>query len=181
MKRMTKILTAALMTSTFAAAPAVAGSIGADAGVSIGADSASSAGATSGSAGASVGIGADTSGGNATLGLNAAADTTSRAATNATQDEVISAIGANTDAASKVSTMTDASAVTVVNVGSTADVSAEEINQAVSQNEAAISDLRTSLQANAGIYKKLEAEGVNLSSVVAAKTAADGSLTVYVR
>ncbi|MGJ8571871.1 MAG: hypothetical protein ACSHXI_14340 [Hoeflea sp.] len=160
MKRMTKILTAALMTSTFAAAPAVAGSSSADAGVSIG---------------------AETSGGNATLGLNAAADTTSRAGTSAAQDEVILAIRANADAASKISTMTDASAVTVVNVGSTADVSAEEIDQAVSQNEATISDLRTSLQANAGVYNKLEAEGVNLSSVVAAKTAADGSLTVYVR
>ncbi|MCY0094054.1 hypothetical protein [Hoeflea ulvae] len=173
MKRMTKILTAALMTSSFAAAPALAGSVGADAGASIGMKNGTSTATTSGSAGTSVTDPA--------LGVNAAAETTSRDGADASKAEILAAIGDNTNAASDISAVTDASDVNIVELGSAAEVSAEDIDQAVSQNEDAVSKLRTSLQANSGVWNKLESEGVELSSVVAAKTDAEGSVTVYVR
>lgn len=184
MKRTMKILTAALMTSSFAAAPALAGSVGADAGANLGASSGSSAAVISGSAGASAGTGIDADSGNAKLGVNTTLDTNSRADADIRESDVLSAISANGKVASDVSTMSEAKDVTVIELGSadvSADVSADKIDQAVSQNESAVSDLRTSLQANAGVYKKLEAKGVKLSSVIAAKTDANGSLTVYVR
>lgn len=177
MTRMTKILTAALMSTSLVAAPALAGSLSVDTGASIGAKS----GSSGGSAGTSIGIGADTTDGGAKLGLNTAANATTGTQAGASQGEILSAISANAGAASEIQTITDARALTVVNVGSTADASLAEIDQAVKENQAAILALRTSIQANADVWNKLEAKGVQLASVVAAKTSTDDSLTVFVR
>ncbi|WP_210205805.1 hypothetical protein [Hoeflea marina] len=169
MKRMTKILTVALMSSSFAAAPALAGSLDADA----------KAGVNSGSTNAAAGTTLDTTASGAgDLGLSTSTNVAAQAGASA--DEIVALINADTDAASDIGSVTGANDVTVVSVDAEADGS-QSIDKAVNANQASISELRQSIQANADVSGKLEAEGVDVASVIAAQTGADGSLTVYVR
>lgn len=184
MKSMSKILSAALMTSTLAAAPAFAASHGA----SIGAGANVTAGASSSgqsSADGTLGVGADISGNAGALKLKTPMEPTGEAAASGqatvSEDEVIALIDTNAKAAVDVRAMTKADNVTVVRVDTTANAAMEDIDSAVRKNQTAVNTLRSALMANSELNQSLGAQGVDIASIVAAKAGADGSLTVYVR
>ncbi|AXS38764.1 hypothetical protein D1F64_00200 [Breoghania sp. L-A4] len=197
------------MATSFVVAPALAGSSdlkvrpGAAAGAKAHGGMKLNGGGHKVGAGAKVGIGAKASGGRKAQGLDTAAGTkagakargldtaagatsglkmTGSAGGNANnQGEVVSSIRSNNKAAADISTITDASKVTVVRVDSATESSAKAIDNAVRDNQDAIGKLRSSIEANGEVANKLSAAGVRSDNVVAARTGADGSLTVYVR
>jgi len=164
MKTMSKIFTTAMMTTALAATPVMAASLDADAG--MGADiSAESNTSTS-----------------ATVGKDSALSTNNAANVDADgQSNLVVLIEDSATVASEIQTMTSAESVSVVQVDASADASGETVADAVNKNRAAIESLRTSLQANAALSGELEEQGVQIASVVAAETGANGSLTIYVR
>lgn len=174
MKSLSKFLTTALITTSLAAAPALAGALDAT-------DGASGAAGIKAETGTS--IGATTGADNALSGstnIQSSADVSGGA--NATgQADLVKLIEGSAAAATEIQTMTNAEAVSVVQVDTSADASSETIAAAVDENRDAIESLQTSLQANAALSGELEAQGVQIASVVAAQTGANGSLTLYVR
>lgn len=177
MKYTSKLLTTALVASTMLAAPALAGSL------TKPLDSAMDAGAA---AGAGVGIGADVSGkaGNtgAKAGANADVETTGSINADAgNQGDVVSSIRGNGATAADIDAMADVSEVEVVRVAPPTEEAGKAIDNAMQQNEAALDELRQALEGNASVKDKLSQAGVDPRTVVAARTAADGTLTVYVR
>lgn len=195
MKRMTKMLTAALMATTVVAAPAIADSklkLGADANTKILLKKGTHKGGMSANAGVGVkaqglDTAAGTSAGIKSQGLDTAGSATADLETTASinsannQGEIVSLIRSNKKAAADLSAVTAIDDVAVVRIDSASDASVEAIENAIRDNQAQIDELRTSIEANAELASKLEAEGVAISSVVTARTNVDGTVTVYVQ
>ncbi|TCD14967.1 hypothetical protein [Oricola cellulosilytica] len=201
MKRMTRMLTAALMATTVVAAPAIADSnsklkLGAEAGASTDilpkkgnkkAGASADAGLDVAGQGVSVGVegsaNASKSGtkGNMSGGMSTDMKTTGSINSANNQGEIVSLIRSNKKATADLSAVTAINDVAVVRIDSASDASMKAIDNAIRDNQAQIDELRTSIEANAELASKLEAEGVDLSSVVAARTDVDGKLTVYVQ
>ena len=182
MKRVIALTTAALMTGSLFAAPALAQvsvDTGVDATVGIGTNADTSAGSASGTVGGTVGTDVQIKGDKmgAAADTNVDADTT--AAIGASWDNLISAMG-DSGASASIGAMSDVGAVNVVRVSDLGNADADALAKAKTDNQASIDGLKTSIEGNAQVKAALEQQGVDPSSVVAANVAADGSLTVYV-
>jgi hypothetical protein len=94
-------------------------------------------------------------------------------------DGALTAIGDSSMSAQSIGAMTDVETVTVVSVGELDGSDPALIDQAVSQNVEGVEELRASIQANATLNEELQANGVDVSSVIGAQVEADGGLTVY--
>ena len=182
MKRTILLTTAAIMAASLAA-PAFALDLGAGANVggSVGANVGGSSGSDdSGSGGSSGGINL---GANAGAGAQAQTDggTTGSIGSDANLDLVISAIGSGDDNAATIQGMSDVSSVTVVDAGDLAQGDdGQALEDAMSENEDGIRDLRAAIDANADLKAELERQSADSSDVVAVDVQADGALTVFV-
>ncbi len=179
MKRTLLLTTAAMMAASLAA-PAFALDVGADVGGSVGANVGGSSG--SDDSGSSGGINL---GGNANAGASAQAQTdsgtTGSIGSDANLDLVISAIGSGEDNAATIQGMSDVSSVTVVDAGDLAQGDdAQALEDAMSEHEDGISDLRAAIDANTDLKAELERQSADSSDVVAVDVQADGALTVFV-
>lgn len=128
-------------------------------------------------AGAAVSV--DTPAADAAAG--AATDAAASATLDNTYDSVTSSIAGS--AAVDLSAVTDESKINIVLLSSLeGDVAAggTALDEAVSANAEGNTALHTNIDGNATIKAKLEAEGYASSDVVAVKSNADGSITVYV-
>lgn len=163
------------------AAPAYA-QIGVDVGGSAGANV--EAGASG--AGADIGVdtnaeaGADAGSSTSMPGTGAEIDTGTTAAIDATFDSALSAISGNSGSATAIEGMSEVDSVNVVRIDELQGHDEASLDEAVTQNETAIEELRSSIEANASLSQELETEGVSASDVVAAQVEADGKVTVYV-
>lgn len=82
-----------------------------------------------------------------------------------------------------LSTVADGANITIVLLSSlqgNAETEAAALEEAVSANAEAITTLHFNIEANAAIKAKLEAAGHSADDVVAVKSNADGTVTVYV-
>lgn len=176
MNRKIALATASLFAMSALAGPALAGGVG----VGVGADGSAGVSAPGVSAGADGS--ADASGGStSTNSMSTDQGVTGAIGATADVGTAVSAIGADTSG--EVESMTEVSSVNVVKLG---DLSAEgeaegRIEAAIDENEQNIDALQAAIEANAAVKGELETQDVDSSDVVAAKTEADGSLTVYVQ
>ena len=111
---------------------------------------------------------------------DAGVDTGTTAAIEPTFDSALTAIDGNEASATAIGAMTEVQTVNVVKVDELEGADAAAIETAVSENEEGVSQLRSSIEANAALSEQLETEGVEASSVVAAQVEADGGVTLYV-
>jgi hypothetical protein len=98
-----------------------------------------------------------------------------------TYGSVVSSIAGSADI--DLTTYTDETKVTIVLLSELQGNAANEasaLDNALSTNAEAMTKLHTNVEANAVIKAKLEAGGHSVDDVVAVKTAADGSLIIYV-
>ena len=107
--------------------------------------------------------------------------TTASTGADANFGSVISAIQADQTSPAEIESMTDVSGVEVVRVSELQGSDPAALDNALEQNNAQVTELRTAIEANPAITAKLEEEAVDVSSVVATKMDTDGSLTIYVR
>jgi len=78
--------------------------------------------------------------------------------------------------------LANASSVTVVDVeGEVQGKNAAALDNAVADNEEDIAALQAAIEADAELSAALDAQNVDVSSVVALETNADGSVTVFSR
>ena len=151
--------------------------------------------------GANVGIGADansgTSGADATggtdleldaqsdtqldSGVDTMIDTDTTAAINGSFDGALSSIGNSSATSQSISTMTEVSSVNVIRINELEGADMDALGSAETENSAQIEELRAAIDGNSSVNSALEAESVDVSSVVGADVQADGSLTVYVK
>lgn len=106
--------------------------------------------------------------------------TTGSVSADASFDDVISSIRTpNTDA---IGAVTDASKVKVVKVSELATgEDATTLETALTENKEQVTEMQAAVEANATLKAELEKQQVQASSVVAAKTEADGTITVFVQ
>lgn len=108
--------------------------------------------------------------------------TTASTGAEANFGSVISAIQTSGTASADIEAVTDASQVEVVRVSDLAEgESMNAVDEALANNQSSVDELRTAVEANAAISQRLEEDQVQTGDVVAAETAADGSVTLYVR
>lgn len=107
-------------------------------------------------------------------------DTGTTASIDGSFDGALSAIGGSSANARTIASMDDVQSVNVVRVSELRGGDAALVNQAVSQNQAGIDDLRASIDANTALHSELQAMGVTSASVVGADVGAAGDVTVYV-
>jgi len=95
-------------------------------------------------------------------------------------DSLVAALLAE-QAATDLSAITEASQVNFVTVSSlqTADTAAA-LDQALTEHQAAVDQLRTDVGANAALTAKLSAASYTADQVLAVVTETDGSVTVYI-
>jgi hypothetical protein len=125
------------------------------------------------------GAGIDVSG-NANAGGKAAANVSGGQSDN-TYGSVISSI--KNSATVDLSGITDDSDISIVLVSSlqgNAATEASALDNALTENAAALTTLHATVEANAAIKAKLEAGGHSVDDVVAVSSGADGSVTIYV-
>ncbi|MGB3388090.1 MAG: hypothetical protein WBA88_08945 [Pseudaminobacter sp.] len=108
------------------------------------------------------------------------AGTTGSVSADANFDDVISSIRApNADA---IGAVTDVSKVKVVRVSELATgEDATTLETALTENKDQVTEVQAAVEANATLKAELEKQQVQASSVVAAKTDADGTITVFVQ
>lgn len=106
-------------------------------------------------------------------------DTGTTAAIAPTFDGALTAIDGNSTSAKSIETMTEVNTVNIVKIDELEGADAAAVESAVSENEEGVSELRSSIEANAALSEQLETEGVDASSVVAAQVEADGAVTIY--
>lgn len=95
-------------------------------------------------------------------------------------DDVISSI--RTPNADAIGAITDASKVKVVRVSELATgEDATALETALSENKEQVTEVQAAVEANAALKAELEKQQVQASNVVAAKTEADGTITVFVQ
>ncbi|MHB2266915.1 hypothetical protein [Aliihoeflea sp. PC F10.4] len=99
----------------------------------------------------------------------------------ATFDGALAAIEGNATGIAAIDTMTEVGSIEVVEVNDLEGADTAALETATSENSAQITELQAALEANTAISTALEAENVEVANVVAAETAADGSLVVYVQ
>lgn len=98
-----------------------------------------------------------------------------------TYGSVVSSIAGSADV--DLSTVAEDANITIVLLSSlqgNAATEAAALDEALSANADAVTKLHTNIAANAAIKTKLEADGHTADDVVAVKSNADGSVTVYV-
>jgi hypothetical protein len=96
--------------------------------------------------------------------------------------DVISSIRAGKTNAEQLGTITDVSKVKVVRVDELAKgENANALENALTENKEQVSDLQAAVEQNTALKAELEKQQVQASSVVATKTEADGSVTVFVQ
>lgn len=137
----------------------------------------------------SAGVSTDISAGVSAELPSASVDATGNANANAnaggnsdnTYGSVVSSIAASGDI--DLTTYVDETKVTIVllsELQGNAAAEASALDNALNSNADAVTKLHTNVEANAVIKAKVEAGGYTVDDVVAVKTAADGSLIVYV-
>ncbi|RUM99545.1 hypothetical protein EET67_01180 [Pseudaminobacter arsenicus] len=110
------------------------------------------------------------------------AGTTGSVSADVNFDDVISSIRNAKSDADQIGTLTEASNVKVVKVGDLATgENATALETALSENKEQVTELQAAVEANTALKAELEKQQVQASSVVAAKTEADGSITVFVQ
>lgn len=114
-------------------------------------------------------------------GADAAVDAAAGGMSEDTYSSVTAAISGSADV--DLSAVTDEAQITIVLLSSLEGDAATEgaaLDEALSADAEAQTTLHSNIEANAAITAKLEAEGHAVSDVVAVKSNADGSVTVYV-
>lgn len=96
-------------------------------------------------------------------------------------EQALSAIEGSAASAQAITTMSDVDTVNVVRIGDLEGNDPAAIDRAVDASGMGANELQTSISANPALQQELQAQGVDVSSVVAAQVEADGSVTVYVR
>lgn len=188
MNTFTKTTLSAIFATTLFAGTALAQvSVGGGAGVDAGAGAGGAGVGVGAGASGSAGAGAQGMGGNAGGGMGAGSgagagtelDTGATGSVNASND-FGQAIASIRTASTDIEALTSVETVEVVDASAAAQgESGVALDNAIADNEDAIADLRSSIEANAELMAALEAEGVDVSSVVAAETTADGTVTVF--
>lgn len=180
-----KSLIAVLMATTFStAAIAQTANVGTDTGASVGG---TVGGAVGDAVGGAVGGAADTSVG-ADMSTNASGNAAATAQSNGaaqTQNygQLISGLQTGEVSAETLSSAdaeTEATIVVMSDLKGNAANNASALENALSKQEENISDLRTSIEANAALKEKLEAEGYSVDQVVAVNTTTSGEITLVV-
>ena len=164
MKRILGITTAALMGASVMAAPAIA---------QTGLDETPPAGATTPMPETAPGADATTT--------MPDLDTGTTAAIGADFNTALTAIEGNSASAAAIGALGQVERVNVVPLSTLEGHDATALNDALSTNDAAITELQSSIQANAALSEELATQGVEADDVVAAQVEADGEVTVYVR
>lgn len=98
-----------------------------------------------------------------------------------TQDDALTAIRANAESAAALGAMTQIDDVEIVPVAGIEGYDDMQIEQALGETPGALDELQVSVESNPELASELEARNVAPNSVIAANTAADGQLTVFVR
>lgn len=183
MKRTSLITTTALLAS-LAAAPALAVDVNA------GGNASTDVEVQAGSDGANAGTGVNTDaqiGAGTTASDGSAAATTDSGITASTSSDanfglLMSSLNGNVDTAAEIQAMTDVSNVNVVKVSDLAQGNNQvAVNNAISKNAEATTELQTAIEANSALKAELDQQSVDVSSIVAADVGADGQLTVFVQ
>ena len=159
---------AALMSASALPALAQDAATGVDAGAGVNVET------PAGDAGADATMGADANASTEAMGMASDAADNSYAS-------VTSAISGSADV--DMTTITDESQINIVLLSSLegdAETEGAALDSAISSNAEAMTTLRGGVEGNAAITSKLEAEGYAADDVVAVKSQADGSVTVYV-
>ncbi len=183
MKRTSLITTTALLAS-LAAVPALA--LDVNAGGNASSDVKVQAGGSGANAGAGmntdaeIGTGTSASDGSATTTTDSGI--TASTSSDANFGLLMSSLKSNVDTAAEVKAMTDVSNVKVVKVGDLAKGNNEvAVNNAISKNAEATTELQTAIEANSALKSELDQQSVDVSSIIAADVGADGQLTVFVQ
>jgi hypothetical protein len=183
----TNIAAAAIVTllGSFAV-PAIAqdagANVGADAGVSTSIDTPGidAGAATDTNVDGAAGAGANSNAsGNAST--NASANANAGGMSDNTFGSVMSSLNTSTDV--DLTAVTDGANVTIITLSSlqgNADGESAALDQALSANAGAMTELHSSISGNAAVMAKLETEGFAAEDVVAIKSNASGSVIVYV-
>lgn len=96
--------------------------------------------------------------------------------------QVISSIQSSKMGSTQIQALTSVKSVNVVKVDDLAKgENMTALDQAVSKNQSDITSLRTAMTSNTAVKTALTDANVDVSKVVAAEIASDGTLTVYVR
>lgn len=172
MKRIIGLTTAALLSASMFAAPAMA--IDLNAGASGGVD------VQAGGTGVDSALDAQTDLDTGTNTTMPDVDMGTTAAVGATFDSAVTAIEGSAATTQSIATMTEVSDVRIVSVSDLEGHDATAVERAVSENEAGIEDLRAAVDANAALSQEIEAQGVESERVIAAHVEADGAVTVFV-
>lgn len=170
MKRIIGLTTAALMSASMLAGPAIAQTSPAPV-----PNTSAETGATGGSETMEAPAGATT------LPGEVDTDTTAAIGGQATFDDALAAIEANGTSSAAIETMTEVGSVDVVRVNELEDADTAALETATSEHSAEITELQAALEANTAVSSAIEAEDVEIADVVAAQTAADGELVIYVQ
>lgn len=173
MKKMLAITTAALMGASVLAAPAFAQE----------ANSGDLSGGQHNAAGAGSGMdsttGASDAAGSETMS-EPGIDAGTTAAIDGGFDDALSAVGNNVANAQSISGMSEIDQVDVVQVSEIEGSDSAQVEQAVSQNGDGVDALRSSIEANEELRRALEAQGVDVSTVIGVDMGTTGGITVYV-
>lgn len=96
--------------------------------------------------------------------------------------DVISSIRAGKSNAEQLGTLTDVAKVKVVHVNELAKgENSKALENALTENKDQVADLQAAVEQNSALKAELEKQQVQASNVVATKTEADGSVTVFVQ
>lgn len=98
-----------------------------------------------------------------------------------TQQDALTAIRANAESAAALGAMTQVDDVEIVPVAEIEGYDDMQIEQALGETPGALDELQVSVETNPELASELEARNVAPNSVIAANTAPDGQLTVFVR
>jgi hypothetical protein len=79
-----------------------------------------------------------------------------------------------------IRSMSKVSTIHVVSL-SKEETATTDIEPVIEQNQDKIQDLRAAIASNQAVMSKLKAKQVEVANVIAARTNADGTLTVYTR
>lgn len=177
MKRIIGLTTAALLSASMLAAPALAqqspvapgagDGTEVETGVTGGADTMEAPG--------------EAPAGATTLPGKVDTDATAASGSEANFDSALAAIEGNATSTAAIDTMTEVGSVNVVRIDELEDADMTALETATSERGAEITQLQAALEANAAVSSSLADENVEVADVVAAETAADGELVVYVQ
>lgn len=94
---------------------------------------------------------------------------------------VMSSIEASSGTATAIQALTTARSVSIVKIKDIAKGDElPRIKQAMKDKQADITGVQAAIMANSELKAKVDAENVDMSSIVAARIAADGSVTIFV-